>query len=83
MAPGSGVPQRRWWWWWGAGGCRATQHCPSSPFWPWGSRAGSASLGCSPSSSGAVTPFTIFCCTEGGGVGGSEEGGVGGLLRLF
>lgn len=40
-------------------------------------------MGCSPSSSGAVTPFTIFCCTEGGGVGGSEEGGVGGLLRLF
>lgn len=54
-----------------------------SPFWLWGSRAGSASLGCSPSSSGAVTPFTIFCCTEGGGVGGSEDGGVGGLLRLF
>lgn len=49
----------------------------------WGSRVESASLGCSPISSAAVTPFTIFCCTEGGGVGGSEEGGVGGLLRLF
>lgn len=61
-------------------GCGALHH-PRSPFW--GSRAESASLGCSPISSAAVTPFTIFCCTEGGGVGGSEEGGVGGLLRLF
>lgn len=40
-------------------------------------------MGCSPSSSDGVTPFTIFCCTDGGGVGGSDEGGVGGLLRLF
>lgn len=47
------------------------------------SRAEAASLGCSPSSSDGVTPFTIFCCTDGGGVGGSDEGGVGGLLRLF
>lgn len=45
--------------------------------------AEAASLGCSPSSSEGVTPFTIFCCTDGGGVGGSDEGGVGGLLRLF
>lgn len=47
------------------------------------SRAEAASLGCPPSSSDGVTPFTIFCCTDGGGVGGSDEGGVGGLLRLF
>lgn len=28
-------------------------------------------------------PFNSFCLATGGGVGGSEAGGVGGLLRLF
>ena len=37
----------------------------------------------SESSSTAVTPFSSLCCTEGGGVGGKDDGGVGGLLRLF
>lgn len=56
-------------------------HSPlSAPSLSW---AEAASLGCSPSSSEGVTPFTIFCCTDGGGVGGSDEGGVGGLLTLF
>lgn len=35
------------------------------------------------SSSAVAKPFTIFCLTTGGGVGGREAGGVGGLLRLF
>lgn len=63
------------------GKMRPTSHLPLNvPSVSW---AEAASLGCSPSSSEGVTPFTIFCCTDGGGVGGSDEGGVGGLLRLF
>jgi len=35
------------------------------------------------SSSAVAKPFNSFCLATGGGVGGSEAGGVGGLLRLF
>lgn len=35
------------------------------------------------SSSVVAKPFISFCLAAGGGVGGSEAGGVGGLLRLF
>lgn len=35
------------------------------------------------SSSAVAKPFTIFCRATGGGVGGSDAGGVGGLLRLL
>lgn len=35
------------------------------------------------SSSVVAKPLTIFCRATGGGVGGSDAGGVGGLLRLF
>lgn len=65
-------------------GPRGAHSAPDLPLsTPSVSRAEAASLGCSPSSSDGVTPLTIFCCTDGGGVGGSDEGGVGGLLRLF
>lgn len=43
----------------------------------------SVSFCTSVSSSTAVVPLSILCCTEGGGVGGREDGGVGGLLRLL
>lgn len=55
----------------------------SAPFLTSASALPSDSFLVSFRSSVAVTPFTIFCCTEGGGVGGKDEGGVGGLLRLF
>lgn len=50
---------------------------------PIGSSVGPGFFRLPESSSPEVTPFSSLCCTDGGGVGGREDGGVGGLLRLL
>ena len=50
---------------------------------PMASSVASVCFRVSDSSSTTVTPLGSLCCTDGGGVGGREDGGVGGLLRLL